>query len=465
MNLIFLTRVSGILRPFAWVMGMILNAIYKMVAAMGIQNIALCIVIFTIVVKMLMLPLTIKQQKFAKVSALMTPEIKALQEKYRGIDRSDREAMQRYTMEQQEIYQKYGSSPFGGCLPLLIMLPIMFALYRVIYAIPAYVTDVKALYQNVGTEITQIDDTNKDFSDESITKAIYEFYNAEKVSLRNKKSTDTNFTATDLIDIFSVYNTEVWKDFREGKTLEGEDVENWNKLAQSDSFQTVMANRSGDIDEILKINSLGKYSILDAPGYHFPAIILPILAFLLQFITGKISAAQNKQTKKDGEQETVPGMGAMTTILPVMSGVFCVFMPIGVGIYWVVSAGVQIVQQLAINKYLEKYNMEDIVAQNEAKISERNEKYGIYAKGGNGMSTIAKSSTKSIASMDTSKIGSGKGSKSDKSDDSKSGKSGKRSESGRISQEKKDELAKTAAEKGSVGISAIANILKNNEDQ
>ena len=81
------------------------------------------------------------------------------------------------------------------------------------------------------------------------------------------------------------------------------------------------------------------------------------------------------------------------------------------------------------------------------------------------MSTIAKSITKSIASMDTSKIGSGKGSKSDKSDDSKSGNSGKRSESGRISQEKKDELAKTAAEKGSVGISAIANILKNNEDQ
>ena len=458
MNLIFLTRVSGILRPFAWVMGMILNAIYKMVAAMGIQNIALCIVIFTIVVKMLMLPLTIKQQKFAKVSALMTPEIKALQEKYRGIDRSDREAMQRYTMEQQEIYQKYGSSPFGGCLPLLIMLPIMFALYRVIYAIPAYVTDVKALYQNVGTEIMQIDDTNKDFSDESITKAIYEFYNAEKVSLRNKKSTDTNFTATDLIDIFSVYNTEVWKDFREGKTLEGEDVENWNKLAQSDSFQTVMANRSGDIDEILKINSLGKYSILDAPGYHFPAIILPILAFLLQFITGKISAAQNKQTKKDGEQETVPGMGAMTTILPVMSGVFCVFLPIGVGIYWVVSAGVQIVQQLAINKYLEKYNVEDIVAQNEAKISERNEKYGIYSKG-EGMSAIAKSSTKSIASIDTSKIGSGKSSKSGDN------KSGKRSESGRISQEKKDELAKTAAEKGSVGISAIANILKNDEDQ
>ena len=461
MNLIFLTRVTGILKPFAWVMGMILNAIYKLVAAMGIQNIALCIVVFTIVVKMLMLPLTIKQQKFSKVSAMMTPEIKALQEKYKGIDRSNREAMQRYTEEQQAIYQKYGSSPFGGCLPLLIMLPIMFALYRVIYAIPAYVTDVKALYNNVGTEIVSMD-TNyptEGFTDETITKAIYEFYTEKKVTLRTKKSTDTNFTSTDLIDIFSVYNTQVWKDFREGVTIEG--AENWNKMAQSDAFKKAMEDHAGDIDKILKINSLWSYSILDAPGYRFPAILLPILAFVLQFATSKITAAQNKTgKKKEGEQDAMPGMGAMTTILPVMSGVFCVFMPIGVGIYWVVSSGVQIVQQLAINKYLEKYNVDDIVAQNEAKIAERKEKYGVYSKNA-GMSNIAKSSTRSIATIDTSgSAGSGK-----KNSDNRD-KSGKRSDSGRISQEKKDDLAKKAADnKGNAGISAIANILKNDEDQ
>lgn len=464
MNLIFLTKVTGILRPFAWVMGMILNAIYKMVAAMGIQNIALCIVVFTIVVKMLMLPLTIKQQKFSKVSALMTPEIKALQEKYKGIDRSDREAMQRYTTEQQAIYQKYGSSPFGGCLPLLIMLPIMFALYRVIYAIPAYVTDVKALYNNVGTEIVEIDKNYpaEGFTDEVITKAIDEFYTNEKVALRTKKTTESNFTSTDLIDIFSVYNTQVWKDFREGTTIEG--AENWNRLAQSDAFKEAMEKHSGDIDEILKINSLWSYSILDAPGYHFPAILLPILAFVLQFATGKITAAQNKdkEKKKDGEQDAIPGMGAMTTILPVMSGVFCVFMPIGVGIYWVVSSGVQIVQQLAINKYLDKYDVNDIVAQNEAKIAERNEKYGVYAKNA-GMSNIAKSSTRSIATIDTSaSVGSGK-----KNNDNRDfGKSGKRNDSGRISQEKRDDLVRKAADNdGKVGISAIANILKNDEDQ
>jgi YidC/Oxa1 family membrane protein insertase len=463
MDLMFLTQVGGLLKPFAWVMGMILNAIYKLVAAVGIQNIALCIVVFTIVVKMLMLPLTIKQQKFAKVSALMTPEIKELQEKYRGVDRSNREAMQRYTMEQQAIYQKYGSSPFGGCLPLLIMLPIIFALYRVIYAIPAYVTDVKALYQDVAASVTEIGKENADFSDEAITKAVYEFYSAEGVTLRSKKNTETNFTKTDLIDIFSVYNTAVWEDFRTGKVLEAKDkdgnsvVDNWNKLAQSDAFKQAMGGKSSVIDKILKVNGLGKYNILDAPGYHFPAILLPILAFLLQYLQGKLTTAKTK--KKDGKEEAepMPGMGAMNTILPVMSGVFCVFMPIGVGIYWVVNSAVTIVQQLSINKYLERYNVEDIVAQNESKIAERNEKYGVYSKK-EGMSEIAKSSTKSIASIDTSRIDAKKGKKD-------SG-SAKRSESGRVTQEKKDELARKAADNnGVVGIAAIANILKNDEDQ
>ena len=462
MNWMFLTQVGGILKPFAWIMGMILNAIYKLVAAMGIQNIALCIVVFTIVVKMITLPLTIKQQKFAKVSALMTPEIKALQEKYKNIDRSDREAMQRYTMEQQAIYQKYGSSPLGGCLPLLIMLPIIFALYRVIYAIPAYVTDVNTLYKNVATDVTAISkDSDSDFSEYEITKAVYEFYTAEGVTLRSAKDLDRSFTITDMIDVFSVYNTGVWEDFRSGKNLDVRDKNgfsltmNWNMLANSDAFKKAMEKRSDDIDKILKVNGLGKYSILDAPGYHFPAILLPILAFLLQYLTGKLNTMNTKKNGKK-EEEPMPGMGAMNTILPVMSGVFCIFMPIGVGIYWVVTSAVTIVQQLSINKYLERYNVEDIVAQNEAKVAEHNEKYGIYSKK-EGMSAIAKSSTKSIATMDTSKINSKKSEKES---------SGRRSETGRVSQEKKDELSKKAAENGgSVGIAAIANILKNDEDQ
>jgi len=464
MNLIFLTQVGGLLKPFAWVMGMILNAIYKLVAAIGIPNIALCIVVFTIVVKMLMLPLTVKQQKFAKVSALITPELKELQEKYRGIDRSDREAMTRYTNEQQEIYQKYGSSPFGGCLPLLIMLPIIFALYRVIYAIPAYVTDVNAMYKEVASEVTEISkEEQSEFSDSEITQAIYEFYSAEEVSLRTKKNTDRNFTNTDLIDIFSVFNTGVWDDFRNGKQLESTedlDVSTWNKLAQSEAFRSAMEQSDGDINEILKVNALGKYSILDAPGYKFPAVLIPIFAFLLQYLSGKLTNGKKKNKDGTEEEQPMPGMGMMNILLPVMSGVFCIFFPIGVGIYWVANSAVTIVQQLAVNKYFDRYDVQDIVEQNKSKLAQRNAKYGVHSTA-SGMSQIAKSSTKSIAHIETANIGEKNTKKNNASASSVN-----RSESGRITEEKKSELAKKAADNNGVaGIAAIANILKKDEDQ
>ena len=83
-NSVFLTKQGGFLGPIAWVLGEILNAIYNFVALFGIENIALCIILFTLIVKMLMLPLTIKQQKFSKLSAKMNPEITAINNKYKG---------------------------------------------------------------------------------------------------------------------------------------------------------------------------------------------------------------------------------------------------------------------------------------------------------------------------------------------------------------------------------------------
>lgn len=84
MDLLFLTQQGGFLGPFAWVMGKILNAIYEFLSLFNVENIALCIILFTFVTKMLMLPLTIKQQKGAKLSAKMNPELQKIQAKYKG---------------------------------------------------------------------------------------------------------------------------------------------------------------------------------------------------------------------------------------------------------------------------------------------------------------------------------------------------------------------------------------------
>ena len=101
-----------------------------------------------------MLPLTIKQQKFTRLSSRMNPEIQKIQAKYKG--KKDEASLKKQQAETQAIYQKYGASPTAGCLPMLVMLPIMFALYQVINNIPAYVNEVKVLYESIAVELSGV---------------------------------------------------------------------------------------------------------------------------------------------------------------------------------------------------------------------------------------------------------------------------------------------------------------------
>ena len=125
---------NWLINPIAQILGVILEYVDKAVFFIAnTHNTGACIIIFTFIVNILMFPLTLKQQKTAKLSSMMNPEIQAIQAKYKG--KKDNESMQKMQLETQAVYDKYGISPFGGCLPILIQFPILFALFRVIYGI------------------------------------------------------------------------------------------------------------------------------------------------------------------------------------------------------------------------------------------------------------------------------------------------------------------------------------------
>ena len=135
-----------IIKQIAWLLGQVMNGIFNVLSAIGIENIGVCIIIFTIIVYTLMIPLTIKQQKFSKMSAVMQPEIKKIQKKYEG--KKDQASMMKQQEEINMVYEKYGTSMSGGCLPMLIQMPILFALYNVIRNIPYYVNGIGSMKEN-----------------------------------------------------------------------------------------------------------------------------------------------------------------------------------------------------------------------------------------------------------------------------------------------------------------------------
>lgn len=133
-----------IIGEIAWVLGKVMNLIYNTLDNMLPSDhglIGWSIIIYTIIVYTLMLPLTVKQQRTSKMTALMNPELQAIQKKYKN--KKDQASMLKQQEEMQQVYDKYGTSMMGGCLPMLIQMPLLFALYPVIYDMERYVPSIK----------------------------------------------------------------------------------------------------------------------------------------------------------------------------------------------------------------------------------------------------------------------------------------------------------------------------------
>ena len=376
LDLVFLTKEDGLLMgPISRVLGWILNGIYEFltlftddVNGIGVANIALCIVLFTIVVKMLMLPLTIKQQKSTKLSSQMSPELTAINEKYKG--KTDEASRRKMQMETQAVYDKYGTNPMAGCLTLLISLPILFALYRVIYAIPAYINDVYDMYKLAANAIQGVEgyaETLATFvKDAGIAGLKVEDFVGFDVGAITEKN---------VIDILSKCNEGTWA------TLTA-------------AFPSISSQLTQYSEPILHVHKfVGGLNILNNPGIKSISILIPILSTAFQFLQTKISMSGNKN-KNAKDDPAMASMKSMNIFLPIMSGAICFMMPIGAGLYWIISSVVQIIQQIFINRYMDKITVEELIEKNQAKRAKKLKKMGIDS--GNKMAQFAKTSTKSI---------------------------------------------------------------------
>ena len=139
--MLFLTAHDGLLGPISTLFGYLMNGIYIALDKFGLGNIGVAIIIFTLITRLLLYPSTVRQQKSSKLMAIIQPEIKAIQAKYEG--RQDQQSMMAQQAEIKAVYEKYGTSMTGSCVQLLIQMPIIFALYRVIMNVPAYVPAIK----------------------------------------------------------------------------------------------------------------------------------------------------------------------------------------------------------------------------------------------------------------------------------------------------------------------------------
>lgn len=348
---VFLTTYQGaILGPIARLLGYILQGLYSVLSIVGIQNTGICMILFTFIVNALMIPMQIKQQKFAKMSSVMNPELMAIQAKYKN--KKDQESQQKMSLETQAVYQKYGVSPVSGCLPMLITLPILFALYRVIYNIPAYVPQIYDIYDGLAKVLQDAGVTVSQLADKQyISNPTYVVSQAVKAA----KSDASNINY--YIDVLSQFNSTGWDVL----------IKNNPDLT---SVITKTAQQARDINYFLGLN------IADTPKIKSISVIIPLLSIATQYISTKLSMAGNQQSA-NSENPMAQSMQTMNTVMPIMTGFMCLMFPIGVGIYWIAGNVFRIFQQLCINLYFSKINMDDMIKENVDKAKKKYEKMGM----------------------------------------------------------------------------------------
>ncbi len=374
MSDILLTAYPGsILGPIAKLLGILMDWIYSGISNITggrVESVVLSIVIITIIIYMCLLPLTIKQQKFSKLSQKMQPEMQAIQAKYKN--KKDQASMMAMQEETQLLYQKYGISPMGSCVQMLIQMPILFALYRVFYNIPAYLSGVKGSFTGLVDSIQQ----TSGYQDTLVS--LMEKYNVVTSSGLNasnaaSKLADASGDALSnyIIDILYKLPSKGWDALMDGKFFDG--------------IQSAVEKTH---DALLHFNYFLGLNISDTPWYIIKsnftdkpdkwllfvilALLIPVLSYLTQMLNIKLMPQAT-----NGNDQMASQMKMMNLMMPLISLFFCFTVPVGLGIYWICSALVRGIQQFFVNRHIENLDLEAVMAKNEEKAKKKREKMGL----------------------------------------------------------------------------------------
>ncbi len=352
-----------VIKQISWVLGQVMNGIYNVMSAIGIENIGVSIIIFTIIVYMILLPLTIKQQKFSKMTAVMNPEIQKIQKKYAG--KKDQVSQQKQMEETNQVYEKYGVKMSSGCLPSLVQLLILFGLYPVVQNIPEYVTKVRNVYEPLVKQIQSVSD-----------------YKTIMESVAGSTASMYDFSTTNgIIEALYKFQTSSWNALIDQMpSVENVARETIQEVGRLNNFLGIDI---GSHPWNLLTDALAAASI----GGIILAILIPVLAGITQFISVKLSQMNTTMSTQDSDNPMMNSMKTMTYTMPLISVVFGFTLPAGLGLYWVASAAVRSVQQLAVNKYLKSKSVEDIIEENRKKAQKKREKKGTSAEEINRMAT------------------------------------------------------------------------------
>ena len=378
MTQIILTQYPGkIIGPIARLIGTIMNGLYMFLNnVFGIQNIALCIILFTIIIYLIMTPLTYKQQKFSRLTQEMQPEINAIREKYKN--KKDQASMQKMNEETQMVYEKYGVSTMGSCVQLLINFPIFIAMYQDVRNVPAYVSSVKDVFIPLVDKIVNVDGFQK------VMENVVKESGTAGISLNFDTAAATS---NSIIDVLYALPSHGWDILRD----------NFSGLSEVISSTEATVSH---LNNLFTINIANSPMNLISSGWKskdviliIGALLVPLISYLTQVLNIKLMTSNTNNAANDNDA-MARQMKTMNTMMPIFSLIMVFSVPVGAGIYWIAGSVVRSIQQVVLNHDMKNLDLEVIIEKNKEKAKKKKEKQGIRE---NQIANAARINTRKIA--------------------------------------------------------------------
>lgn len=310
-------------------LGWVLKLMYMICSNYGVA-----LILFTIIVKAILFPLTLKQQKSMMKTQKLQPLLNELQQKYGN----DKEKLNQETMK---LYQKYKINPMSGCLPLLIQLPILLALYWVVRQPMVYIMGFGG--DEVWRAINAIEDfsaTNPDAVNALLSSMNIEGFNVFR---------DANYSNFGMYEIQVARFLQDYPDVMNSPwiTEMGRNILVLNfdflgiDLSQTPNLWSIVGLITGNIPENFGWSTVGLWLI---------AILSGVSAYASSKISQALQPQQQPQVDENGVEKANP-MKTMMIIMPIFSAWIAFTLPAAIGFYWVLSNVIQIIQQVVITKF------------------------------------------------------------------------------------------------------------------
>lgn len=322
-----------IVGPIAWILGHVINFFFNIIYSLGIHtnSLGISIILLTIFTRCLIIPLSYKQQKSMFKMQALSPQLKKIQEKYKDAS-SDPEIQRKMQMETQKLYSDNNVSPFSGCLPLIIQLPIFFGLYHVMQNPFKYIDVINNVYTQISTIVLTAAQDNT-----SVLELVKTFGSLGSVP---------DGTSIDV----SLFNRII-------NILGPDEIGQLKTAIASADFDSVCATKNS-IEYFLGLN------LTETVGYALtPKLIIPILSGVTTFLSSWLMTKRNTATDPAMKSQ----QRIMNITMPLMMAWITISLPGGIGVYWIVSNLFQLCQQFFLNKHFEKVGAGEVIVPKETK--------------------------------------------------------------------------------------------------